>query len=195
MTLSLPQLPEIDLEQFVERATVHAKYLRILAAFTLLATMSSFLMWNYLGWSVLVQLTGIVLIAVFGESLVSSQGYYQYPKKHDNGPFIRNVPLWIPFLWIWSIQSTFLTGLVFGLSGIQAAVLSGLFAAVFDLVILEPYFSRHKELWVWDSVADGYFKFIPKELDRFTAPPGNYITWLIFPIVINYGTILLSMIL
>ena len=84
---------------------------------------------------------------------------------------------------------------MFGLSGIQAAVLSGLLAAVFDFVILEPYFSRHKELWIWDSVADGYFKFIPKKLNRFTAPPGNYITWLIFPIVINYGTILLSMIL
>ena len=147
-----------------------------------------------MGWSVLVQLAGIIMVAVFGESLVSSQGYYQYPKKNDNGPFIRNVPIWIPFLWIFSIQTSFLTGLVFGLSGIQAAVLSGILAVVFDLVFLEPYFSRRKELWIWDSVADGYFKFIPKQLDRFTAPPGNYITWLFFPIVMNYGTILMSMI-
>lgn len=152
-------------------------------------------MWIYIGWSVLVQLAGIVVIAVFGENLVSSQGYYQYPKSYSNGPFIRNVPVWIPFLWIWSIQSSFLFCLAFGLSGIHAAIISGILAAVFDLIFLEPYFSRHRELWIWDSVADGYFKFIPKQMNRFTAPPGNYITWLIFPILVNYGTILMSMIL
>ncbi|MHA1421317.1 MAG: hypothetical protein ACTSSD_04395 [Candidatus Thorarchaeota archaeon] len=197
MTLSLPQLefPELDFDQFIERATVRARYVKVLAFFTLLSVLSTFLMWNYMGWSVLVQIAGIILVAVFGESLVSSQGYYQYPKKESNGPFIRNVPIWIPFLWIFSIQMSFLTGLVFGLSGIQAVVLSGILAVVFDLVILEPYFSRNKELWIWDSVSDGYFKFIPKQLDRFTAPPGNYITWLFFPIVMNYGTILMSMII
>jgi len=197
LTLSLPQLefPELDFDQFIERATVRARYVKVLAFFTLLSVLSTFLMWNYMGWSVLVQIAGIILVAVFGESLVSSQGYYQYPKKESNGPFIRNVPIWIPFLWIFSIQMSFLTGLVFGLSGIQAVVLSGILAVVFDLVILEPYFSRNKELWIWDSVSDGYFKFIPKQLDRFTAPPGNYITWLFFPIVMNYGTILMSMII
>jgi len=197
LTLSLPQLefPELDFDQFIERATVRARYVKVLAFFTLLSVLSTFLMWNYMGWSVLVQIAGIILVAVFGESLVSSQGYYQYPKKESNGPFIRNVPIWIPFLWIFSIQTSFLTGLVFGLSGIQAVVLSGILAVVFDLVILEPYFSRNKELWIWDSVSDGYFKFIPKQLDRFTAPPGNYITWLFFPIVMNYGTILMSMII
>lgn len=199
MTISLPPRPRVrsrvDLNQFVERTTVRARYVKVLSFFTLLATLSTFLMWNYVGWSVLVQLAGIVLVAVFGESLVSSQGYYQYPKKHDNGPFIRNVPIWIPFLWIFSIQTSLLVGLVFGFSGIQAVVLSGLLAGFFDLVILEPYFSHRKELWIWDSVADGYFKFIPKQLDRFTAPPGNYITWLIFPIVMNYGTILMTMFL
>jgi hypothetical protein len=152
-------------------------------------------MWIYLGWSVLIQITGIVLVTVYGESLVSSQGYYHYPKKKDNGPFIRNVPIWIPFLWIFSIQAAFLTGLVFGLTNLQACVLSGIFAVIFDLVILEPYFSRQKELWIWSSVENGYFNFIPDELDMFTAPPGNYITWLMFPILVNYGTILLSMIL
>ena len=195
MTLTIPSFPKLDLKGFVARATVHGRYVRILAIFSLLALFSTLLMWSYIGWSVIVQLAGIVGIAVFGESFVSSQGYYQYPKNHNNGPFIRNVPIWIPFLWIWSIQSSFLFGLTLGLTGIQAVVLSGILAAVFDLVFLEPYFSRRKELWVWDSVADGYFKFIPKQLDRFTAPPGNYITWLVFPIVINYGTILLSMIL
>ena len=195
MTISLPQRPRVELNQFVERTTVRARYVKVLTFFTLLSILSSFLMWNYVGWSVLIQIAGIVLVAVFGESLVSSQGYYQYPKKGDNGPFIRNVPIWIPFLWIFSIQTSFLTGFAFGLSGIQACVLSGILAVVFDLVILEPYFSRQKELWIWDSVADGYFKFIPKQLDRFTAPPGNYIAWLIFPIVMNYGTILASLIL
>ena len=197
MNVSFPQieLPELDLDEFIERAAVRAKYVKVLAFFTLLSTISTFLMWNYVGWSVLVQIAGIVLVAVFGESLVSSQGYYQYPKKEGNEPFIRNVPIWIPFLWIFSIQTSFLTGLVFGLSGFHACVLSGILAVLFDLVILEPYFSRHKKLWIWDSVADGYFKFIPTQLDRFTAPPGNYITWLIFPIVMNYGIILMSMIL
>ncbi|TFG28513.1 hypothetical protein EU528_11105 [Candidatus Thorarchaeota archaeon] len=195
MTISLPKRPRVDLSQFVERTAVRARYVRILTVFTLLATLSTILMWNYIGWSVLVQLAGIILVALFGESFVSSQGYYQYPKTHDNGPFIRNVPFWIPFLWIWSIQSSFLTGLIFGLSILEAAILSGIFAAVFDLLFLEPYFSRHKELWIWDCVADGYFKFIPKQLDRFTAPPGNYITWLIFPIIVNYGTIIVSAIL
>ena len=197
MTVTRPQLklPEVDFNEIVERTTERAKYVRILALFTLLSTLSTFFMWNYVGWAVLVQIAGIVLVAVFGESIVSSQGYYQYPKKHDNGPFIRNVPIWIPFLWIFTIQTSFLTGLVFGLSGIHACVLSGLFTVAFDLIFLEPYFSRQKELWIWDSVEGGYFKFIPKQLDMFTAPPGNYITWVIFPIIMNFGTILVSLIL
>ncbi len=183
---------DLDLDQFVERAAVRARYIKILTLFTLLASLSTYLMWNYVGWSVLVQLVGIVLVALFGESFVSAQGYYEYPKKDDNGPFFRNVPVWIPFLWIFSIQASFLVGLVFGLPAIQACILSGILAAVFDLVFLEPYFSSHRELWIWDSVEDGYFKFVPTKLDVFTAPPGNYFTWLIFPIVINFGTIIVS---
>lgn len=182
-----------DFNQIVDRATIRVRYLMVLALFTCLATISSYWMWTYLGWSIVIQLAGIMLVVLFGESCVSSQGYYQYPKKDLNGPFIRNVPVWIPFLWIYSIQSTFLTGLVFGLSGFEACVLSGLFALAFDLLFLEPYLSRRKELWIWSPVENGYFRFIPKELDRFTAPPGNYIVWLIFPILMNYGTILLSM--
>lgn len=183
---------DLDLDQFVERAAVRAKYVKILTLFTLLASLSTLLMWYYVGWSVLFQLVGIVLVALFGESFVSAQGYYEYPKKQDNGPFFRNVPVWIPFLWIFSIQASFLIGLVFGLHAIQACILSGILAAVFDLVFLEPYFSSNRELWVWDSVEDGYFKFVPTEMDVFTAPPGNYFTWLVFPILINFGTILLS---
>ena len=186
---------DLDLDQFVERAAVRARYVKILSFFTLLASLSTWLMWYYVGWSVLFQLVGIVLVALFGESFVSAQGYYEYPKKQDNGPFFRNVPVWIPFLWIFSIQASFLIGLVFGLHAIQACILSGILAAVFDLVFLEPYFSSHRELWIWDSVEDGYFKFVPTELDVFTAPPGNYFTWLIFPILINFGTILLSLIM
>lgn len=184
---------DLELDQFVKRAAVRARYVKILTLFTLLASLSTWLMWYYVGWSVMFQLVGIVLVALFGESFVSAQGYYEYPKKQDNGPFFRNVPVWIPFLWIFSIQASFLIGLVFGLPAIQACILSGILAAVFDLVFLEPYFSSHRELWIWDSVEDGYFKFVPTELDVFTAPPGNYFTWLIFPILINFGTILLSL--
>ncbi|MFX1369986.1 MAG: hypothetical protein ACFFAY_15440 [Promethearchaeota archaeon] len=185
MNLSIPS-PSL----IMTRAARRARYIRILAAFTLLSTFSTYLMWFFIGWKVLVQLAGIVLIALLGESLISSQGYYKYPKKDDNGPFIRNVPVWIPFLWIFSIQTSLLVGLIFGLSGIQACLFSGLLAVIFDLTVLEPYFSRHKELWIWDSVENGYFRFIPKKLDVFTAPPGNYITWLIFPIAMNYCTML-----
>jgi hypothetical protein len=190
MQIALP-----DFEQIIDSATLRARYLSALVLFSALATISSYFMWHYVGWSVVVQLLGIILIAVFGESIVSSQGYYQYPKKDLNGPFIRNVPIWIPFLWIFSIQTAFLTGLVFGLTGLQACLLSGLLAVIFDLTVLEPYLSRHVELWIWSPVEKGYFRFIPKELDRFTAPPGNYVVWLAFPILMNYGTILLSLLL
>ena len=183
---------DLDLDQFVERAAVRARYIKILTLFTLLASLSTLLMWNYVGWSVLIQLVGIVLVALFGESFVSAQGYYEYPKKDDNGPFFRNVPVWIPFLWIFSIQASFLVGLIFGLLAIQACILSGILAVGFDLIFLEPYFSSRRELWIWDSVEDGYFKFVPTELDVFTAPPGNYFTWVIFPIVINFATIIVS---
>jgi hypothetical protein len=188
LNLSFPKLDHV-----VNRATIRARYLRILATFTILAAISTYWMFHYVGWSALVQLAGIILVAAIGESYVSSQGYYEYPRIHSNGPFIRNVPIWIPFLWIFSIQTAFLTGLIFGSSGLEACVLSGLLALVFDLVFLEPFFSRQKELWIWYSVQNGYFRFIPSQLDRFTAPPGNYLVWLIFPILMNYGTILLSM--
>ncbi|TFH05324.1 MAG: hypothetical protein E4H14_12980 [Candidatus Thorarchaeota archaeon] len=45
----------------------------------------------------------------------------------------------------------------------QPFELSGILAVVFDLVFLEPYFSSHRALWIWDSVEDGYFKFVPTE--------------------------------
>ena len=189
LNLSFP-----NLDYVVNRAAIRARYLRILATFTILAATSTYWMFQYVGWSALAQLAGIILVAAIGESYVSSQGYYEYPKNYNNGPFIRNVPIWIPFLWIFSIQAAFLTGLIFGLSGLEACVLSGLLALVFDLLFLEPYFSRQKELWIWYSVQKGYFRFIPSQLDRFTAPPGNYLVWLIFPILMNYGTILLSII-
>ncbi|MFW9888238.1 MAG: hypothetical protein ACFFER_08655 [Candidatus Thorarchaeota archaeon] len=182
------------LDHAMNRAAIRARYMRILVIFTILAAISTYWMLQYVGWSALAQPAGIILVAAIGESYVSSQGYYEYPKSHSNGPFIRNVPIWIPFLWIFSIQAAFLTGLIFGLSGFEACLWSGLLALVFDLLFLEPYFSRQKELWIWYSVRNGYFRFIPSQFDRFTAPPGNYLVWLIFPILMNYGTVLLSMI-
>ncbi|MCK4566639.1 MAG: hypothetical protein KAU48_04945, partial [Candidatus Thorarchaeota archaeon] len=44
---------DLDLDQFVERAAVRARYIKILTLFTLLASLSTYLMWNYVGWSVL----------------------------------------------------------------------------------------------------------------------------------------------
>ncbi len=145
-----------------------------------------------MGWRVIAQLIAIAFIVVGGESYVSSKGYYQYTRQINNGPFIGNVPLWIPFLWIFSIQAGFLIGFFMGLDGLGACIYSGLFAVVFDLVFLEPYFSRKKEYWVWKPVENGYFGFIPPKVNRFTAPPGNYIVWWIFPMFLNYIVFLLS---
>ena len=184
-----------NLDHAMNWASIRARYMRILAIFTMLAAISTYWMFQYVGWSALAQLAGIVLVASIGESYVSSRGYYEYPKNDNNGPFIGKVPVWIPFLWIFSIQTALLTGLIFGLSGTEACLLSGLLALVFDFLFLEPYFSHQKELWIWYSVENGYFGFIPAQFDRFTAPPGNYVVWLVFPILMNYGTILLSMIL
>ena len=164
----------------------------MLTTFSFLAFFSTAFMWELMGWRVLLQLAGIGIIAIVGEILVSSQGYYHYTRQITNGPFIRNVPLWIPFLWIFSIQSGFLIGLVIGLSGVAACIFSGIFAVIFDLILLEPYFSRRKGFWIWTSVENGYFSFIPKRIDRFTAPPGNYIVWWIFPIMLNYAVVILS---
>ena len=72
-----------------------------------------------------------------------------------------------------------------GLGGFAAIYMSGCLALLGDFLFFEPYMSSRKELWLWKSVDNGYFEFIPTKLNRFTAPPGNYITWFLFPLLAN----------
>jgi len=149
-------------------------------------------MWSIFEWLVLLQLLLIFTIASAGESFVSSQGYYHYTKQERNGPFVKNVPIWIVFLWVFFIQSSFLFSLSLGFTGIQAATMSGMIACLIDFLLLEPLLSRNMELWRWTCVKKGYFAFIPARFNRFTAPPGNYIAWMLFPLIAN--SILVSLI-
>ena len=157
----------------------------LLVLFGGLASITSQLMWSIFGWSILLQLLLIFAIASAGESFVSSQGYYHYTRQERNGPFVKNVPIWIVFLWIFFIQSSLLFSLSLGFTGIQAATMSGMIACLIDFLLLEPLLSRNMELWRWTSVRRGYFAFIPAKFNRFTAPPGNYIAWMLFPVIAN----------
>lgn len=159
--------------------------LSLLFLFAGFASVTSQFMWMTFDWLMLVQLALIFAIVSIGESFVSSQGYYHYTRQDRNGPFVRNVPVWILFLWIFSIQGSLLFALSLGLSGIHAASMSGMIACMVDFLLLEPLLSRNMELWKWTPVRKGYFAFIPAKLNRFTAPPGNYIAWLIFPMIAN----------
>ena len=164
-----------------------------LVAFVILATITSNMMWFHFQWRMIPHLLLIIFVAVIGENLVSSQGYYHYTRQDTNGPFVRNMPLWIVFLWIFCVQFSLLLPLSFGLNLFFAIYASGWLALLGDLLLFEPYMSRRKELWLWKSVERGYFKFIPSGLNRFTAPPGNYITWFLFPLLAN--SFLVSMML
>ena len=110
---------------------------------------------------------------------------YHYTRQDTNGPFVRNMPLWIVFLWIFSVQASLLLPLFLGLNLVIAIYASGWLALLGDFILFEPYMSRRKELWLWKAVERGYFKFIPSGLNRFTAPPGNFITWFLFPLLAN----------
>jgi hypothetical protein len=156
-----------------------------LIVFVILATITSNFMWIYFQWRIIPHLLLILSVAAIGENLVSSQGYYHYTKQGTNGPFVRNMPLWIIFLWVFCVQASLLVPLLLGLGGFPAILASGILAFSVDFLFFEPYMSRRKELWRWTSVENGYFEFIPSRLNRFTAPPGNYITWFVFPIVAN----------
>jgi len=164
-----------------------------LVTFGILTTLTSQYMWHSFGWLMLPQLLLIFCIAALGESFVSSQGYYHYTRHKRNGPFVRNVPLWIVFLWIFIIQGSLILSIMIGYTGVQAVVMSGMITCIIDFLLLEPFLSRHLELWQWTSRKRGYFYFIPARLNRFTAPPGNYIAWLLFPLVANSFLIFLML--
>lgn len=131
------------------------------------------------------------MIGTFGEHLISSQGYYHYTEL--NGFFFGKVASWIPFMWLFAIQGLFLIGILLGLDGISASVLAGTMGASVDLALIEPYCSKKKSLWIWKSVANGYFRFVPQKVNRFTAPPGNYIVWYMFPLLMGLLIVLPNM--
>jgi hypothetical protein len=165
----------------------------LLVTFGALTTITSQYMWHLFGWLILPQIVLIFTIASLGESIISSQGYYHYTRHERNGPFARNVPIWIVFLWIFVIQGSLLFSYAIGLTEVQAATASGLFACIIDFLLLEPLLSRRFELWRWTPMRKGYFYFIPTKLNRFTAPPGNYLTWLFFPMIANTFLIILML--
>ncbi len=152
----------------------------LILGFMLLAILFEWQLWPLYEWRLILQIDMVLLVSTLGENIVSSQGYYQYTKKTVNGPFARNVPLWIPFMWLAVIHASFLAALFTGIGEIAAGIISGFIASTLDFIIVEPLLSKALRLWEWKPVTKGYFHFIPRQLNRFTAPIGNYFTWLIF---------------
>jgi len=167
----------------------------ILAAIlVVLATSTTYLLWTMAGWRVGVQIVAILIVGAIGEHYISGQGYYHYTESKTNGFFVGRVPLWIPFMWVFAVQGTLVLSLMMGLPAAGAILGSGLLGAVLDLVIIEPVLSRERALWTWTPVENGYLGFLPAQVDRFTAPPGNYLVWLVFPAMANwllYGLMIL----
>jgi hypothetical protein len=137
-----------------------------------------------------------------GENYVVKKGYYSY--SPENEPFIDSVPIWIIPLWLFMIQFTALCGHAIGLGyvdiivttgirfgGVAVCIFSGLVCFLIDFLLIEPYFSRKSGLWIWTSVENGYFGFVPREFNKFTAPLGNYLVWFGFPITANYIVVVL----
>lgn len=168
---------------------------RIGGALTALFLILSFavcnLLWNFVGWQAYPQAAIILIISATGEHYVSGKGYYSYTSL--NGYFIGRVPLWIPFLWVFMVQSTLLLTLMTGLAGLQAVYISGVICMACDMVVIEPFLCSQKKFWEWTSVDNGYFRFIPMEFNRFTAPPGNYIVWFLFPFLLNSALYMASL--
>ena len=141
-------------------------------------------LWNLFGFHSIIQTVAILIVASVGEHLISGRGYYHY--TNVNGVFVGRVPIWIPLMWVVVIQGALLFSLAIGLVGLQAILLSGFLCASLDIIAVEPLLSAKYGMWRWTSVDEGYFKFIPAQVNRFTAPFGNYLTWLLFPILLNW---------
>ena len=142
-----------------------------------------------MSWRVAVQIVVILFIATLGEHHISGKGYYHYTSNNEF--IIGRVALWIPFLWVFIIQCAFCAMMFMGVTGLVACVGSGLAASLFDFIVVEPYLSGAKGLWLWKPVSNGYFSFMPTRLNRFTAPFGNYLVWLLFPALANYLLVIL----
>lgn len=159
--------------------------------FIALGTLTSGALWQIYGWIVSIQVLMILAIGTVGEHIVSSQGYYHYTEL--NGIFVGKVASWIPFMWLVAIQGLFLIGVLLGLDGISCSVFAGILGSSIDLAVIEPYCSRKKSLWIWKPVENGYFSFVPQRINRFTAPPGNYVVWYLFPLFMGLLIVLPSM--
>jgi hypothetical protein len=152
--------------------------------FASLGAVTSYILWYDVGWYVIIQILVTLAIGGFGEHYVSGQGYYHYTTV--NGVFVGRVPTWIPFMWVFVVQAALVTALSIGLKGFSAVGGSGIFGLLLDFLILEPYLSKSKGLWQWTQVKSGYFDFVPTNLNRFYAPVGNYVVWLLFPCIMNW---------
>ena len=154
-------------------------------------------MWIFLGWITIVQIAFVIIVTILGENYVVEKGYYKYSPV--NNPFIENVPLWIIPLWLHMIQITALLGHVLGLGlvdiiippffqwgGIVVCLFSGVLCFLIDFIIIEPLFSKRLGLWSWHIVDNGFFNFIPKRYNKYTAPAGNYVVWFGFPVIAGY---------
>ena len=161
--------------------------------FATLVVGTTYLLWPIGDWGVIVQVAIIMAVGSIGEHYISGKGYYYYTDAKHNGFFIGRVPSWIPFMWVFVVQGAFIIPLFMGLSMPIAIIASGVLCFILDLVIVEPVLSRKRALWAWTPVENGYLGFLPSQIDRFTAPPGNYIVWFIFPVITNsllYGLML-----
>lgn len=153
--------------------------------FFVLASYTSYFIYEMFQFVLFAQLIMILLVGGVGEHYVTGKGYYHYTKT--NGMFLGRVPIWIPLMWVFIVQASFIIPYILGIHMLIAALISGVLCIAFDLIVVEPILCGMKELWLWTPVDEGYFDFVPKQIDRFTAPPGNYLVWLFFPILMNWS--------
>ncbi|MCK4280014.1 MAG: hypothetical protein KAW94_05520, partial [Candidatus Thorarchaeota archaeon] len=95
------------------------------AILVVLATSTTYLLWTMAGWRVGVQIAAVLIVGAIGEHYISGQGYYYYTKSKTNGFFVGRVPLWIPFMWVFTVQGTLLFSLMMGLPAAEAILSSG----------------------------------------------------------------------
>lgn len=178
-------------QEIIAKFKVYELMLMIL--FAILTTLTTYLLWPMGGWGVIVQVSIIMIVGIAGEHYISGKGYYYYTDVKHNGFFIGRVPSWIPFMWVFVVQGMLIIPIMLGFSMVWSIINSGLLCFILDLVVIEPILSRKRSLWAWTPVEKGYLGFLPSQIDRFTAPPGNYIVWFVFPVITNallYGLML-----
>lgn len=154
-----------------------------LILFFVLSAMTTVFLFKSYGLLVLIQYLLILLVSLVGEQIISSWGYYHYTNK--NHVFIGPVPASIPFFWVFFIQFSLIVARNFFSKDFGLIFFSSLITLLLDSVFIEPYLSKKKGYWVWTPRENGMFNFVPKQVNRFTAPFGNYFTWFMFPFLMN----------